>query len=179
MSCIVKCSGMFHINIKNLQVGTNVSTVWVVSNVHKFQSCVHFGVEFHVFVLKNFSRINTHIWTLTDLKLAYIYTYAYDKLLTRLSQTLNKNITCYLKQMDSFSVQCQFTLFMQCYQSRQKIRWHFISYHHTCICSIKPALQVEVLQVYISTVWFLLNNVTFSKHHCQWNYRNTRKHIYI
>lgn len=148
----------------NLQVGTNVSTVWLVSNVHSFQSYIHFGVEVHVLVLKNFSRINTHIWTLTDMKLLlYIYTYAYDKLLTRLCQTFNNNITCHLKQMDSFSVQCQFTLFMQCYGSREKLKWHLISYHHTCIFSIKHALQVEFLQAYISIVWFLLNNVTFFK----------------
>lgn len=167
ISCIVKRNGMFHINIKNLQEGTNMSTVWVVSNAHKFKSCIHFGVEVYVFVLKNFSRINTHIWTLTDMRLAYIYAYACDKLLTRLSQTFNNNVTCHLQQMDSFSVQCQFTLFMQCYRCREKWRWHFVSYHYTCICSIKLASQVVFLQVYISTVWFLLNNVTFSRHYCQ------------
>lgn len=129
--------------------------------------------------LEELSGINTHIWILTDMRLAYIYAYAYDKLLTILSQTFNSNSPCHLQQMDYFSVQCQFTLFMQCYWSRENLRWQFVSYHHTCICSIKLALLVEILQVYINTVWFLLHNVTFSKHYWQCNYRNMYQKTYF
>lgn len=137
-----------------------------------------FWCESSCAVLKNFSRINTHIWTLTDMKLAYtVYilmhmTKSWQDLVRLLIITLHDRWILLVYNVSSLYL-CSAT------EIGKKIRWHFISYHHTCISSLRHALQVEFLQVCINTVWFLLNNVTFSKQYCQWNYRNTRKHIYI